>query len=629
MGKVQLIVGLYHFHSPVADREETKKLIRDVYKPLLKLIYNKGSLFFTLYSSASFLEACFKEAPQVEVAFKELSNAKRGKLEILGGSLEEPLLSFIQPIDRVKCIDAMVTFLNKHLALRPLGFWLPMDIWDPQMISALGAAGIKYSFLREEVFLKAGIPPSQLYSQVLTESQGSMLRIFPRCTTLSARMFRSSPEEILKDVSALAQESEAPPVISLFFPVQELSSRGNRGIQWLSEFVDLMEGASHWVESVLPRQVDKQSSCPLKLHHFSPSTYGEISGGDSQESYLALLTSHPEGCLLYGRLLHTKKMIKSLKIKTDRLLLEKKLWVAQNHHHFWSDGKPGLQNLALRQSAYSNILGVKKEIQSMKAKSTTGTVKVDMDMDGIEEHFYQGANIEACFHEIGGALISFDHLPSLYSYLNTLSSPQEDGGLKGKAFYDHLLEAPPEGQNIPQDRGDFQDAPYKVDKGRNGQHTLSFVREGCFVRGGKRYSVLIQKKYFMKVYSIEVEYTVINREKERVDMYFLPEVCLSLPGVLKGELSWSYSSKTGEEQIPLEGWTHDLRFPRSINLQDRMIKASLIMEYVDPPHRLTVFPLGGSGERGFAFLPSWELSLYFNESWTGKIILKPSKGLKG
>jgi alpha-amylase len=104
--------------------------------------------------------------------------ADRGQVEILGGALYEPVLAALPVRDRVGQLERMAAEVEATFGRRPAGAWLPERVWEPDVPSALAAAGYRWTILDDAHLRAAGIADEAMWGPYVADDQGELVTVF-------------------------------------------------------------------------------------------------------------------------------------------------------------------------------------------------------------------------------------------------------------------------------------------------------------------------------------------------------------------------------------------------------------------------------------------------------------------
>ena len=92
----------------------------------------------------------------------------RGQVEILGGGYYEPIFTSIPEKDKLGQIKMMADYVKKRFGQKAQGMWTPERVWVPELAKDFNKAGMKYSILDDEHFIKAGLNEEELFGYFTT-----------------------------------------------------------------------------------------------------------------------------------------------------------------------------------------------------------------------------------------------------------------------------------------------------------------------------------------------------------------------------------------------------------------------------------------------------------------------------
>ena len=123
-----------------------------------------------------------------------------------------------------------------------------------------------YTFLDDRYFHIAGVDGKNCYSTYLTEDQGKTITVFPISLNLGKRAPFQQPEEIIKELNNLADDSEQR-LVSLMIEGEKLGAWDETyelcyNKQWLKRFFNLLEENSKWLILVTPQNYLRRQTAP-------------------------------------------------------------------------------------------------------------------------------------------------------------------------------------------------------------------------------------------------------------------------------------------------------------------------------------------------------------------------------
>lgn len=195
VSKFQLVL-LIHAHQPVGNFEDVlERCYQQSYLPFVDVLSRHPRIHIGLHYSGPLLEWMERAHPEYFEKLRKL--VANGQVEIVGGGFYEPILAVIPPKDCHAQITRLADYVEKHFEARPRGAWLAERIWEPQLPSNLGPAGVEYTVVDDNHFLGAGFELEQLYGYYLAEDQRHTVKVLPGLKALRYLIpFRGVPDVI-------------------------------------------------------------------------------------------------------------------------------------------------------------------------------------------------------------------------------------------------------------------------------------------------------------------------------------------------------------------------------------------------------------------------------------------------
>lgn len=274
---VRLILTL-HNHQPVGNFESVfEAAYRDGYRPFLDVLEDFPELPFVLHTSGPLLEWLVASRPDYIGRLRALVEA--GRVEVLGGPSQEPILTMIPHRDRVGQIRAYSSELESRFGQPIRGIWMPERVWEQHLTSALVEAGVEYTVLDDFHFQRAGVPESDLFGYHLTEDEGRLLKVFPNSERMRYLVPWREPHEAIDYLRRVAHERPGAVVVCAddgekfgAWPNthEHVYERG-----WLRRFCELLAEARDWIEvTTFARAV--RETLPLGKVYLPDSSYREM-----------------------------------------------------------------------------------------------------------------------------------------------------------------------------------------------------------------------------------------------------------------------------------------------------------------------------------------------------------------
>jgi alpha-amylase len=422
------------------------------------------------------------------------------------------------------------------------------------------------------------------------------------------------------------------------------------------------------VETVIPGKLAKQSSPKAKIYiraGASPDVIDCLLPADKARRAAALkkkkvsadlkalsdgglfrqfLCRYRESNWMYSKMMYTHILVNQIRgDKYRKKTAREEMWKGQSHFGYWHGSMGGIYWPSVRKEHYRAFIEAERLTRS-DGIFTPSIISFDFDMDGRNEYVYQGRDINAYVHHMGGILFELDYIPCRWNYGDTLSRIPEYYHVNGekiydrymrKCFADHFLdegEAIRETQDVPQlERGDFLDQEYELYKLNREHRELTLGRDGGVRIRKRTYPLNVRKKYVFKRGGLEVEYTITNLSGKTLDLRFGSEINLSFPSKDSKHLAILGSDKSKRVRIPSR--PHASRSLGRLQLKDLKNRVQIAINSSEP-FSLWTTPLETVSRtlcrrerhyQGSCFLPLWNLRLEPDQSWSNRIGLSFSR----
>ena len=187
-------------------------------------------------------------------------SSSKDQVEVLGGGLYEPVLASLPEHDRVDQLTRMAGVIEGIAGRRPTGAWLAERVWEPDLPTALAAAGYRWTILDDQHFRAASIPEENLWGAYTTEDQGHLLTVFGTEQGLRYRIPFGSVEDVIGYLRDHA--TEAGDRVGMMgddgekfgaWPSTYAHCWGDG--RWVDRFFDALEASRDWLTTVTPSAV--------------------------------------------------------------------------------------------------------------------------------------------------------------------------------------------------------------------------------------------------------------------------------------------------------------------------------------------------------------------------------------
>jgi hypothetical protein len=563
------------------DPNEIERLYQNKYRPIVKTLYRYPNVKFILYYSGTLLSWIKKNHSEFIDVLEEM--AKRKQIELIGGAFHEPILPLIQRSDRIGQIEMMTTFLRKEFGRRPRGAWVTEQIWEPTLPSTFKSAGIEYVFLSDYHFSKAGFESKDMFSPCITEDQGKSLIVFPianqMVSELMQRPIHEMIDKVLKQgqkqpdqIVSLVMDHVREELLDLRSPIQDFPLE-----EWFETFVSEISAAqdARKIQTMVPAKY-LRNSLQRSRGYFPPTSYEEMiswaQNGQGEKEFnrykkisvpgvgrtgffyggfvRQAIARYPEGNQMYGKMQYIHSMVNQ--IRGDRYRKQaarEALWKGQSNVPYWHGPSAGIYQNKLRKQVYRSLIEAEKHTRE-KGIFAPAIVKNDIDMDGLDECLFQGADLNAYIHLKGGMLTELDYLTVPNNYLDTFSrypevyhGPEQEAHgydyYQRKGFVDHFISEHTQIDDFASMRfeegAQFYSQVYDIvhtNPSKSKALTLDLVTQGIIThninkRTREKRKIEIRKQYRLERNTLKVIYTLINQDVFSIETVFAPEINVS------------------------------------------------------------------------------------------------------
>ncbi|MGA2639660.1 MAG: alpha-amylase/4-alpha-glucanotransferase domain-containing protein, partial [Spirochaetia bacterium] len=256
------------------------------------------------------------------------------------------------------------------------------------------------------------------------------------------------------------------------------------------------------------------------------------------------LSRYPEAWLMYAKMMNTHVLVSQVRgDKYKKKAAQNELWKGQSHHAYWNGRTGGIYDNELRKAVYRSLIEAEKITRATEIFAPS-ILSVDYDMDNRTEYLYQGSELNAYIHSVGGALFELDFLPASWNYLDTMidrEGPKDRGEAAGseasqsydrKAFLDHFFSSGAVlgdfQTGLLAESGDFLSCPYEMVELNRALPELLMRRDGSVAIAGHAQPLRVEKRFVFRPRSIDVYYLITNTGGAEISATFGVEINISL-----------------------------------------------------------------------------------------------------
>jgi hypothetical protein len=440
---------VFHQHQPAGNFPSVfSEVTERAYAPLVAALYRHPEVKASLHFSGPLLDWLEANRPDVIGDLSDL--VRRGQIELLSGGYYEPVLVGVPRRDGVGQIRALTDRVHAVFGQRPLGAWLTERVWEPHLPSMLAEAGIAYTILDDEHFLRAGLKKDETGESYITEDQGLPVIVFPGSMKLRYLIpFR----DVSQSIKELRERHAAGARLVVYADDGEKFGAWPGTYQrvhkdgWLEQFFSALAQADFIQTATLEDAWIFQK--PARRIYIPGGAYPEMSEwaldagaarrlqqarhklGEDLESLVTaplwrnFFAKYPESNALHKRMLIVSEELARRSILDSSMEVrqaQQNLWRAQGNDVYWHGVFGGIYFPHLRSDAYASLLKAERILSERRVAA--GEAR-DYDVDGYDEYIFRG-NAGAVFvHVQGGAIIEWDIYASATNLVDTLARRPE------------------------------------------------------------------------------------------------------------------------------------------------------------------------------------------------------------
>jgi len=440
---------VFHQHQPAGNFPNVfSEVTERAYAPLVAALYRHPEVKASLHFSGPLLDWLEHNRPDVIGDLSDL--VRRGQIELLSGGYYEPVLVGIPRRDAVGQIRALTDRVHAIFGQRPLGAWLTERVWEPHVPSLMAEAGVAYTVLDDEHFLRAGLRKEETGESYITEDQGLPLVVFPGSMKLRYLIPFRDVNQTIKELRERHAEGARLIVYAddgeKFGAWPGTYQRVHKD-GWLEQFFTAIAQADFIQTATLEDAWIFQK--PARRIYIPGGSYPEMSAwaldapaarrmqqarnklGEDLESLVVaplwrnFLAKYPEANALHKRMLIVSEELARRSIldaSQEVRQAQQNLWRAQGNDVYWHGVFGGIYFPHLRADAYASLL---KAERILSERRVAAGEQRDYDIDGYDEYIFRGNTGAVFVHVQGGAIIEWDLYPSATNLVDTLARRPE------------------------------------------------------------------------------------------------------------------------------------------------------------------------------------------------------------
>src|SRR6478672_10930027 len=339
--------------------------------------------------------------------------ADRLQIELVGGGWYEPVLAALPERDRLGQLVRMADELQSTFGHRPSGAWLAERVWEPDLPTALVAAGYEWTVLDDAHFRAAAIPEDDLWGSYSTDDQGKVLTVFGTEQGLRYRIPFSEVDDVVSYLRDHATETG-----------ERLGTMGDDGEKfgawpttwercwgggaWVERFFAALDANADWLTTVTPSDWNAENK-PVGRVYLPTGSYavmGEwaLPADESRAFGEALMRARTEGRPearwlrgaiwrnfqiryrevndLHKQMLAASDLVDALPDGSTKEIARDHLYAGQSNDPYWHGLFGGIYLPDLRVAALRRLIAA--EDLAVGDQPRTGVLR-DVDLDGHDE----------------------------------------------------------------------------------------------------------------------------------------------------------------------------------------------------------------------------------------------------
>ena len=267
-----------HNHQPIGNFDGVfEQAYQDSYLPFLDVFEPYSDISISLHTSGPLMEWLDEHHSDYLDRLSALVAA--GRVEIIGGTFYEAILTMIPSRDRIGQITDYTRWLEQRLGCTVQGTWVPERVWEQTLTSDLADAGVKYTVLDDFHFKNAGLNEDDLCGYFVTEDDGRIMNVFTGSERLRYLIPFGAPHETIDYLRGIAERHPGA-VVTFADDGEKLgmwpeTKQHVYGDGWLSRFFDALTENREWINTTTLADAD-QSAQPVGRIYLPDGSYREM-----------------------------------------------------------------------------------------------------------------------------------------------------------------------------------------------------------------------------------------------------------------------------------------------------------------------------------------------------------------
>lgn len=516
-----------------------EKDYQNVYKPLIKFLYNNPQFKFSIACNGIQISYFKKRRNELITILKNMVDSKQ--VELIGGGYYNPVLPLIFPIDRNSQIDMLSAEIRQIIGKRPRGIGLYADCWDSSLVNNLENSGIEYALLNSNCISDDKLK----FLPIVMSDLGKSVTILP-CYDNFIPEKDQSPKDFVASIIKAVQKIEKKDKYCQLSPkrivninlshkqAQELLSA-----KWFDSFAKfLKENPDTPIVTTIPSNYNKEVSVKIpgyishilnkKIIEEDDLTIFEQKGINKKDlSAFDYIYYYNQSNSLYNRIMYISMLVNQYKNdKMRKKAAREKLWQGQNGVGLLNNDS-AFPAMIDRQKCFNYLMEAENILrEDSKYKETLSNF--DYDGDGLNEYVCRMEHYFATISLISGAIHDLQPVKYSGNYGGSLTRILNWDGkadtYKRGLFVDFLFSLDQYDEyiqgNVPSD-GVFSQIHYEELKFAPNRHEIHLCASAIFLP--TKQEVSLKKKYIINSEGMNVQYILKNNSNKTLKAKFAVE----------------------------------------------------------------------------------------------------------
>jgi hypothetical protein len=381
-----------HNHQPVGNFGWVfEEVFANAYEPMVAALERHPAIRAGLHYSGPLLEWFEVERPAFLDRLRAL--VASDQIEILGGGLSEPILAALPERDRVGQLVRMADEVERLFGTRPAGAWLAERVWEPDVPTALAAAGYRWTILDDSHLRAAGVPDEAMWGPYITDDQGHPLIVFGTEQGLRYRIPFLEVDAVVEYLREQATEAG-----------ERIGTMGDDGEKfgawpetwehcwgehrWVERFFEAVEANAEWLTTVRPGDW-LAAHAPIGRAAIPTCSYAEMnvwSGG----FWRNFQVRYREVNDLHKQMLRVSAAVDALPAGPVRDEATDHLYRGQSNDTYWHGLFGGIYIPHMRAATLGHVIAA-EDIADRATGRLGATERLDLDLDGRDDVRLAGA----------------------------------------------------------------------------------------------------------------------------------------------------------------------------------------------------------------------------------------------